>query len=279
MRLDKTSDWLAPPSLIRIKDGAWLDRQRIAGRVTAGALSLLEQEVKSGTTKSLLELDKLAETYIRDNSCVPTFLMYKGFPNSVCISVNHQLVHGICTDYHLQDGDKVSFDLGCTFEKAISDSALTVIYGNPSSQQLKILNACEESLFRGLSAVAVGKRLGCIGHAINKCAKSYGYGNIIQYGGHGLDWGIPHAAPFVANKAEPNEGIRIQCGLTLALEPMLTSGSVKTWVDKDNWTVWCEAPTVSHFEHTLYVHSDHIEILSYRGNETYLKSNKIYFNI
>jgi methionyl aminopeptidase len=258
----------------------WLVKQRVAGKVAAGALSLLEQEVKSGTTKSLLELDKLAETYIRDNGCIPTFLGYKGFPNSVCISVGQQLVHGICTDYHLQDGDKVSVDLGCTFGGgAIADSALTVIYGNPSSQQIKLLDACEEALFRGLSAIAVGKRLGCIGHTISRCAKGYGYGNIVQYGGHGLDWNVPHAIPFVSNKAELNEGIRIQYGLTLALEPMLTSGSVETWMDKDGWTIWCKADLVSHYEHTVFVHKNHIEILSYRGNENYLKSDKIYFGV
>ena len=276
MRTNTSSGPFSDNGLIRLKDENWLQNQRVAGKVAAGALSLLEKEVKSGTTKTMLELDKLADTYIRDNGCQPTFYLYKGFPNSVCISINRQLVHGICTDYRLQEGDKVSFDLGCTFNKAIADTAITTVFGQASVEQLKILTACEEALFNGISAVSIGKRLGCIGKAINKSAK--GYGNIVKYGGHGLDWDQPHASPFVANDANENEGIRLQSNLTLALEPMLTSGSTKTWVDKDGWSVWCEAPMVSHFEHTIFLHNDHVEVITYRGNETFLQSNKVVFS-
>ena len=277
MRTNAPKELFTENSLIRLKDKNWLEKQRVAGKANAGALLLLEQEVKNGTTKSLLELNQLAETFIYDNKCAPTFKNYKSFPAGVCCSAGSKLVHGIPDNTKLESGMKISFDLGCTFEGAISDSALTVIYGESSLAQTKILNACEEALFKGMSAIAVGKRLGSIGSAISNCAKNYGCGNIVQYGGHGLCWDIPHAPPFVANKASVNDGIRIQKGLTVAIEPMLTSGSTKTWTDSDGWTVWCEAPIVSHFEHSIYVHDDHIEILTYRGNETYLKSNKLYF--
>lgn len=276
--MNAPKELFADNCLVRLKDENWLEKQRVAGKTNAGALLLLEQEVKNGTTKTLLELNQMAETFIYDNKCTPTFKNYRSFPAGVCCSAASKLVHGIPDSTKLEDGMKISFDLGCTFEGAISDSALTVIYGESSPAQTKLLNACEEALFKGISAIAIGKRLGCIGHAISNYAKNRGYGNIIQYGGHGLCWDFPHAPPFVSNKANIDEGIRIQKGLTLALEPMLVSGSTKTWTDPDGWTVWCESPIVSHFEHSIYVHSDHIEILTYRGNEAYLKSNRLFFN-
>jgi methionyl aminopeptidase len=253
--------------LVRLKNEDWLVKQRVAGKVAGGALSLLEQEVKNGTNKSLLELDRLAETYIRDNNCIPTFLLYKGFPNSVCISVNQQLVHGVCTDYHLQDGDVVSFDLGATKDGAISDSALTTIYGAPkNTQHLELIKTTQEALMKGIAAIKIGNQLGAIGEAISKHTKSKRFGNIVRYGGHGLDWNIPHAEPFVCNEGSSNQGIRFQPNMTLAIEPMLTTGSTKTWVDADGWTVYCEAEMSAHFEHTIYLHEDNtVEIITDRS--------------
>ncbi|HEY5268666.1 MAG TPA: type I methionyl aminopeptidase [Candidatus Saccharimonadales bacterium] len=249
-------------SLVRLKDNNWLEKQRVAGRIAAKALLLLENEIKQQTTKTLLELDKLAELYIRDNGGIPTFLMYKGFPNSVCISVNKQLVHGIPTDYKLQDGDLVSFDLGVTIEGAIADTAITVIYGQGNDKLKKLIQDTEDALMKGIEAIAIGKQLGVIGNAISKHAK--GYGLINNYGGHGLDWNIPHAAPFVENKSDPDKGIRIQPGLAIAIEPMLTLGSVATTTAADGWTV--VTPDLSaHFEHSVFVHEDHVEIITDRS--------------
>src|SRR5688572_2444687 len=132
MRITK-KDVFTSNSLVRLKSDHWLNRQRVAGKVVADTLTLLEQLVKNKTTQSLLELNKIAEEYITNNNCTCTFKGFKGFPAGVCISINKQLVHGIPTDYKLQDGDVVSFDLGATFEGAIADSALTCIYGTPKS--------------------------------------------------------------------------------------------------------------------------------------------------
>ena len=265
MRTDGRKNVFATNMVVTLKDQNWLEKQRVAGKVVAGALTLLENEVKNGTNKSLLELDVLAEIFIRDNNCVPTFLHYKNFPNSVCISVNRQLVHGIPTDYKLQNGDVVSFDLGATFEGAIGDSAITCIYGQPKSEQhVKLVAATELALMKGIEAIKVGNRLGCIGEAIYKSVRSNNFSVVCNYGGHGIDWETPHASPFVANKANINEGIRIQENLTLAIEPMLTTGSTKTWTDKDGWTVWCEADMSAHFEHTIFVHKDHVEVITDR---------------
>jgi methionyl aminopeptidase len=253
-------------SFIKLKDFSWLERQRIAGKVAARALLLLEGLVKEKTIKSLLELDKLVYEFICDNKCTPTFLGYKGFPNSCCYSINQQLVHGVATNRKLENGDVISFDLGATYEGAIADTALTCIYGEPKkNEHTKIIQATEEALMKGIAAIQVGKRLGIIGNTIYKSAKGNNFSVINNYGGHGLEYDIPHAAPFVANKSQPDEGCRIMSNMTLAIEPMLTTGSTKTWIDKDGWTVWCDAEMSAHQEHTIFIHEDKVEIITDRN--------------
>lgn len=263
MRL-MTKESLLNNGFFKLKDSSWLEKQRVAGRIVAGTLSLLEKQVKDKTTLSLLELNKLGEEYILDNKCSATFKDYKGFPAGVCISVNEQLVHGIPTDYHLQEGDVISFDLGATFEGAIADSALTCIYGEPKkTEHVKIIKACEEAMLKGIAAIKVGNHLGCIGNAIYKSAKGNGFNVITQYGGHGLDWDQPHAPPFVENKSNIDSGFRIQAGLTLAIEPMLVPTDTTTHTSKDGWTVYTRE-IGTHFEHTIFIHEDHVEIITKR---------------
>ncbi len=261
---------LADSSLITLHDQVWLDRQRMAGKAAAGALVLLEQLVKDRTTKSLLELDRIAEEYILEHSCAPTFKGYRGFPNCCCISVNQQLVHGIPTDYHLQDGDLISFDLGATFEGAIADTALTCIWGEPKEEaHVKLVQATKDALTKAIETVAVGKRLGVIGNAIYKHGKDNGFSVVENYGGHGISMtasgiGIPHAPPFVANRSNPNEGVIIQVGMVLAIEPLFVLGSsTKTRTLGDGWTVACEN-MCSHHEHSVYIHENRVEIITER---------------
>jgi len=278
MRLTASKEPFGKNGFFTLKGQDWLDKQRVAGKVVAGTLIMLENFVKAKTQLSLLELNQLAEDFIANNNCTPTFKNYKGFPSGVCMSVNHQLVHGIPVDYKMQEGDVVKFDLGATFEGAIADSALTCIFGEPKkSEHVRMIKATEEALMRGIEAIAVGKKLGCIGQAIYKSAKSNGFSVIEDYGGHGLEWDKPHAPPFVANKASSDEGMRIQSGLAIAIEPMLVTGSIESSVDKDGWTVVTKE-IGSHQEHSIFVHEDSVEIITWRENEHYLKSNRIYFN-
>lgn len=259
-----TKSTFAGNGLFKLKNQDWLDKQRVAGKIVAAALSLLEKRVLEKTTQTLQELNDEAEELITRKGGSLTFKGYKGFPAGVCISVNKQLVHGIPTDYRLQDGDVISFDLGATVEGAIADSALTCIYGTPKSEQhVQLVKATEESLMRGIEAATSGKRLGSIGHAVSKCAKGHGFGVVTQYGGHGLDWDTPHAPPFVSNKGNVDEGIRIQPGLAIAIEPMLTIGSTETKTSADGWTVVTNN-IGAHFEHSIYVHEDHVEIITAR---------------
>lgn len=249
---------------VKLKNQDWLDKQRIAGKIAAKTLLLLEGFVKGKTFHSTATMNLAAEKYIIDAGGLPTFKGYKGFPAGICISVNKHLVHGIPDDTILDDGDLVSFDLGVTYQGAIADTAITCIFGTPKSERhVELVKATERALMKGIVAVKVGNRLGSIGHAIGKYANSTGFGLITNYGGHGLDWDIPHAAPFVSNSGSTDEGIRIQPGLAIAIEPMLVIGSTATKTLADGWTV-ATNDVGAHFEHSIYVHEDHVEIITDR---------------
>lgn len=265
MKLNAPKELFTENSLVRLKDKNWLDKQRVAGRIAAETLLLLKGFVEGRTFHSLTALNEVAEHYITKNGGIPTFKGYKGFPAGVCISVNKEMVHGIPRDYVLDDGDIVSFDLGVTIDGAIADTAITCIFGQPKSERhTTLVRATEECLMKGIEAIQVGQRLGVIGEAISKHAKTYGFGVINNYGGHGLDWDTPHAPPFVENKSTRDKGIRIQPGLAIAIEPMLVLGSTTTSTLADGWTV--VTPDLSaHFEHSIFVHEDHVEIITDRS--------------
>ncbi len=266
MRTDSKNPF-ANNMVVSLKDDKWLDYQRIAGRIASDALSALEREVENKTQLSMIDLNVYAEEIIVKAGGIPTFKGYgkPPFPAGVCISVNKQLVHGIPTDYHLQEGDIVSFDLGVTIDGAIADTALTCIYGKPKTDEhARLVKDTEEALMRGIRAIQVGKRLGVIGQAIYKYAHGLRYSVVNNYGGHGLDWNIPHASPFVANKSTEHEGIRIQPGLSIAIEPMLVCGSdPTTTTGEDGWTVYTKE-IGAHFEHSVFVHEDRVEVITSR---------------
>lgn len=267
MRMNAPKELFSNNSLVRLKNNDWLEKQRVAGRIAAETLLLLADAVKTGKQLNLNQLNQMGEDYITKNSSSCTFKGYKGFPAGVCISVNKELVHGIPKDYDLKDGDLVSFDLGVTYKSAIADTALTVLVGpqDASTKKWKLLDATYRALMAGIHAIKVGSQLGVIGEAIYNSAKPTGFGIINNYGGHGLDWDIPHAPPFVENKSDSGKGIRIQPGLAIAIEPMLVIGSTNTTTLNDGWTV--VTPDLgAHFEHSVYVHEDHVEIITDRSS-------------
>lgn len=265
MRMNAPKELFSENSLVRLKDKNWLEKQRVAGRIAAETLLLLKGFVEGRTFHSFIALNEVAEHYITKNGGIPTFKGYKGFPAGVCISLNKEVVHGIPKDHVMDDGDIVSFDLGVTYQGAIADTAITCIFGKPHHERhAKMVQATEEALMKGIEAIEVGKRLGVIGAAISKHAKATGFNVINNYGGHGLDWDVPHAAPFVENKSTPDKGIRIQPGLAIAIEPMFVLGSTTTTTLDDGWTV--VTPDLSaHFEHSVFVHEDHVEIITDRS--------------
>jgi methionyl aminopeptidase len=264
--------------LVQLKDEVWLTNQRIAGKVAAKAIDLLVGLVKNGTTLTTSELDKKAEEFIRDNNCLPTFLGYKGhssvpFPNSVCISVNKALVHGVCNDYVLQEGDLVSFDLGTTYRDAIADTATTVIVGRPKCEEHWLLvEATKKALKLAIKQVVIGKRLGVIGEAIYKHSVDCGYSCIQNYGGHfvgnALDGTpMPHMPPFVSNRSSANEGVRFTPGMAICIEPLFVIGaSNNTTVADDHWTVICQ-DICAHEEHSIFISDAGVEVITARENE------------
>src|ERR1700722_182444 len=261
-----SSEFLSQNTFVKLKDNDWLERLRIAGKCVSSTMTKLELLVKENTSLSLIELSEFAENEIIKQDCKPTFKGYKNFPAAVCISVNRQLVHGIPTNYKLRDGALVSFDFGATYRGAIADSATTCIFGSPKSKEhINIITATKESLSEGIKAVVVGNRIGAIGNAIYNCARNKGFRVIDNYGGHGIDENTPHAMPFVSNKSEPNKGIRIQPGLTIAIEPMLIPYRTqpKTKTGDVGWAVYTEE-IGAHEEHTIFVHEDRIEIITER---------------
>lgn len=276
-----SADSFEESSLIDLKDNDWLLRQRKAGRAVSAALTWLEDQVKLETKLSLKDLSVGAEEIIERHECTPTFKGYKSsngkpFPEAVCISVNRQLVHGIPTDYVLKPGDIVKFDLGATYQGAIADSAISCIFAEPHSSQHKyLIESCQKSLNAAIRSVAVGKRLGVIGNAISRVARDTGFGLVTNYGGHGISLNKPHAPPFVPNRATPDEGIMIVEGLTIAVEPMFTMGVPKTSVHSDGWTVMTE-DVGAHWEHSLYVHADHVEVITFRPTDQTI-TEKVYF--
>lgn len=255
--------------LIKLKDLKWLKNQKRAGRCVAQILKECKKLiVNKEPNLSLKKLEEVALMYMEANDCTATFKNYKGFPSSICTSINEQLVHGIVTDYVLEEGDVVKIDLGATFEGAIADSAITCIYGEPKSKEhIRLVDACEDALQAGLDAIKIGNRIGAIGAAIHGYSKNTGFGLITEYGGHGICTNKPHAPPFIANKSKTNIGTRIQPGLTIAIEPMLVIGRAHTKVLKDGWTV--VTPGVgAHAEHTVFVESkDKIHLITERAND------------
>lgn len=252
---------------IILRDKEWYDKQKISGTCVALCLKTCKDLIESYLPDlSLKDLERECEKIIKGAGCTETFYLYKGFPGKICCSVNKQLVHGIPTDYILQDGDVVSVDLGATFEGVISDAAITAIYGQANPLHVKMLKTCKGALNAAIEAVKPGRQLGVIGETIYNYVKSSGFGLVTNYGGHGISMtsdgvGIPHSSPFVANKAKSNEGIHIKPGLVIAIEPLLTIGSTETFVGKDGWTVYTKGISC-HMEDTIFVTDLGAEIMT-----------------
>ncbi len=260
---------LSENMLVDLKDDDWFNRQSVAGKCAADCIKLGSKLISEKTPNlSLKDIEAACLEVMEQQNCIATFKGYKGssagpgFPGAVCLSVNNQLVHGIPTDYILQEGDVVKLDLGATYQGAIADTATTVIYGEPKKQEhLTLIQTCKKALDNAIKAVAVGKQLGVIGAAIHHTVKNTRFGLITNYGGHGISENKPHASPFVPNKSQSNTGIRIQPGLTIAIEPMVVIGDNRTRKLADGWTIVTDG-VGAHFEHTIFVGNDKVHIMT-----------------
>lgn len=249
--------------MIVCKSEKELELMRIAGRIVAETHRLLAQSIRPGVTTA--ELDRIAEAYIREQGAVPSFKGYRGFPGSICVSVNEELVHGIPGSRVLKEGDIVSIDIGAQYEGYHGDSAWTYPVGNISETARKLLEVTEQSLYKGLAEAAPGVRLYTISHAIQTHIEQAGFSVVREYVGHGIGANL-HEEPQIPNFGIPNRGPRLRAGMTLAIEPMVVEGERHVRTLDDQWTVVSVDGTLcAHFEHTIAITADGYEILTEIG--------------
>lgn len=216
--------------------------------------------IRPGVTT--LELDKVAEEFIRDNGGVPSFKGYNGFTGSLCTSVNEEVVHGIPSDRVLQEGDVISVDCGVYMNGFHGDSAYTFPVGNISSELEELLRVTKESLMLGVEQAISGNRIGDIGSAVQEHAEKHGYGVVRELVGHGLGRDL-HEAPEVPNYGKRGNGTKLKDGLVLAIEPMINMGRRAVKQLSDGWTiVTADGKPSAHFEHDVAVRKGKAEVLS-----------------
>lgn len=237
-----------------------IDLIRESSLLVGKTLAEVARAIKPGV--STLQLDKIAEICIRDHGGVPGFLGYNGFPNSLCTSVNAQVVHGIPNEKPLEEGDVVSVDCGVKMNGFFGDSAYTFAVGEVSPEVKQLLKVTKESLQLGIAQAIAGNRIGDIGFAIQEHAEKHGYGVVRELVGHGLGRSL-HEAPEVPNYGKRGSGIRLREGLVLAIEPMINMGQRNVKQLKDGWTiVTADKLPSAHFEHDVVVRNGKAEVLS-----------------
>jgi len=233
---------------------------RESSLLVAKTLAEVAKVIKPGVTT--LSLDKVAYEFINDNKAIPAFLNYSGFPNSLCISVNSQVVHGIPNNYELRDGDIVSVDCGVVKNNFFGDSAYTFAIGEVKPEVLNLLEVTKESLYKGIEMAVVGKRLGDIGEAVQTYAETNGYSVVRELVGHGIGLNL-HEAPEVPNYGKKGTGLKLQEGLVIAIEPMINFGKKAIIQENDGWTIrTADNLPSAHFEHTITIGKNKAEILS-----------------
>ena len=235
---------------IQIKSLDQLKKMRLAGIVVGEALLLMKDAAKPGVTT--LELDAIAADHLRARGATSSFLGYHGYPNVLCASVNQEIVHGIPNERPLQNGDLLSLDFGAIVEGWHGDSAISFGIGEVDPEDQKLMDVCDESMWRGIAAARVGGHLTDISHAIQSYIDSQGkYGILREYGGHGIGSEM-HQDPHDLNYGPAGHGPELVAGMALAIEPMITCGSATTKVLKDDWTVVSiDKSNGAHFEQSF----------------------------
>jgi methionyl aminopeptidase len=248
---------------IELKSAADLEKMRRAGAIAGRVLGEVGKLVAPGV--STRDLDQAAERMIREAGALPTFLGYRGYTATICASVNEEVVHGIPSAKRvLREGDIISVDLGATFLGFVGDTAATFAVGRISEEDKQLVETTRLSLERGIEKLRPGGRLGDVSSAIQKEAEDAGFGVVRDYVGHGIGRQM-HEEPSVPNYGTAGTGLRLEAGLVLALEPMITAGSWKVKVRPDGWTVVTQdGRRAAHFEHTVAVTEQGPEVLTVR---------------
>lgn len=246
--------------MIILKSAREINYLRDAGRIVAETLQEVKKAAKPEVTT--LELDQIAEEYIRHHGAVPSCKGYSGYPASICASVNEEVVHGIPGLKKLKNGDNVSVDITAAINGYHGDAAITIPVGEVDAEVQKLLDVTEQALYKGIEQARLGNRLSDISHAVQDYAESFGFGVVRDYVGHGIGRSM-HEDPQVPNYGAPGRGPRLKSGMTLAIEPMINMGTHEVRTLDDGWTVVTQDHKRSaHFEHTVAITPDGPEILT-----------------
>lgn len=246
--------------MIILKSPEEIDLMRRAGKLTAAARALAGEMVKPGVTTQ--EINDEVERFIRKNHAVPSFLHYQGYPASVCISVNDEIIHGIPGKRVLMEGDIVSVDVGAYIGGFHGDCAATFACGTVSKEAQDLIDVTRQSFFEGIKQARQGNRTGDISAAVQAYAEAHGYGIVREFVGHGVGADM-HESPEIPNYGHPGRGPRLLAGMTIAVEPMVNAGSASIYQMSDGWTVrTADGKNAAHYENTILITDGEPEILT-----------------
>ncbi len=246
--------------MIYLKTDEEIELMRVANLMVSATHAEVAKYIAPGV--KTIQLDRIAEQFIRDNGGTPLFLGYNGFPNTLCISVNEQVVHGIPSDYELKDGDIISVDCGVKKNGYCGDSAYTFCVGDVTPEVQRLLKITKEALYEGIKYAIEGKRIGDISNAIQTYCESNGYGVVRELVGHGIGREM-HESPEVPNYGKKGYGPLLKNGMCIAIEPMINLGKRNVIFEKDGWTVrTADRKPSAHFEHTVAIRPGKADILS-----------------
>lgn len=246
--------------VIIIKSAREIEQLKRSNAIVAEVFQELRKKVVPGV--STLELDRIAEEIILSRGALPAFKGYRGFPATLCISINEEVVHGIPSQRQLREGDIVSLDVGAKLNGYFGDGAITLPVGEVDGEAKRLLEVTEKALYIGIEKARVGNRLFDISHAIQRWVESHGFSVVRDFVGHGIGMDL-HEEPQIPNFGSPHQGPRLEKGMVFALEPMVNEGTYEVKILPDGWTVvTADGKRSAHFEHTIVITGDGAEILS-----------------
>jgi methionyl aminopeptidase len=246
--------------MVSVRSNREIEHISESARIVADTLDMLTEKVESGI--SLMELDTLAEEFIRSRDAIPAFKGYMGFPATLCISVDDEVVHGIPSNKILNNGQIVGIDCGALKNGYYGDSARTFPVGDISDQDKKLIEITQEALYLGIDEAVPGNYVSDIGHAIQKFVEPKGYSIVRELVGHGIGTNL-HEDPQVPNYGDPGMGVKLKEGMCLAIEPMINRGGKEVYTLDDGWTIKTkDGFNSAHFEHTIAIRKDGPEVLS-----------------
>ncbi|MDA0692950.1 MAG: type I methionyl aminopeptidase [Nitrospinae bacterium] len=252
--------------MINLKTDADIEIMRESCHMAAEVLVMIEPYVKPGVTTD--RLNDICHEYIVSRGAIPSPLNYRGFPKSICSSVNEEICHGIPSNRKLRNGDIVNLDITTYFKEFHGDTSRTFYVGSPRAKTEKLVETCQEALQRGIQAVKLGGRTGDIGYAIQEFVEPLGYSVVREFCGHGIGKNF-HEDPQILHYGNPGEGVTIKKGMVFTIEPMINQGGPELRVLSDKWTAVTQDGSLSaQFEHTLYVGENGVEVLTRLDGKT-----------